>query len=156
MHLRLQLQVPLVHIERDKARGLLGQTIGDSDWQLSKAGAKDFVLVTLAGYAAVAAIGAAKPEDGCGHDFDESRTALRAWRLGSLREWKARTVRIMRQRKNLKAVALVADKLLAHTRIGGQHVDMIVTCANGKITPAELAEWERKFDAAKRLSDAPA
>src|SRR5258708_6796731 len=34
-------------------------------------------------------------------------------------KWKACTVRIMRQRKNLSAVALVADKLLVHTRLGG-------------------------------------
>jgi hypothetical protein len=58
-----------------------------------------------------------------GHDFDESWTALQAWRLGTLREWKARTVRIMRQRKNLAAVALVADKLLVHTGLGASHVD---------------------------------
>jgi hypothetical protein len=58
-----------------------------------------------------------------GRDFDESWTALQAWRLGTLREWKARTVRIMRQRKNLAAVALVADKLLVHTGLGASHVD---------------------------------
>jgi hypothetical protein len=73
------------HIEPDDD-GNLGASTDDSD------DAETWVLVCLAGYAAVAAACLSDPEDGCDDDFEKAGAAIGRWAMAPIADWKARAV----------------------------------------------------------------
>lgn len=111
---------------------------------LSVEAARGDVLKSLAGYAALAAVDEPDPEAGCNDDFEQAADLLEFWRLaGTLDEWKAKAVGMMREPENLKAVAVVADQLLVTGRLEGDQVDMLVELADGNVTRADYDKFER-------------
>jgi ATP-dependent Zn protease len=93
--------------------GRLGFVTHEDDSEFTADGAKNKALTCLAGYAALVAIDAPNAASGCDDDFDDAQEALERWQLGSVDGWKGRTIEMMRRPENVKAVGLVASKLLA-------------------------------------------
>jgi len=141
MSLRLREVLGAISTIADES-GLLGFVSHEDDHVFTADGARNTALISLAGYAALTAIGASNADSGCGDDFRSAQEALERWKLGSLDEWKRRAVEMMRQPENVKAVELVASKLLAHGRLDECHVYVLVEVADGNMTPAELARFE--------------
>lgn len=106
--------------------------------------AEDQVVALCAGYAALIAAG--HPEDvachGCGSDFSKAESLIESWVLqGGLEGAKARAVDLMRQPANVAAVALVAEHLVAHVRLGDANLDALVMLADGEIGQAEFERF---------------
>jgi hypothetical protein len=149
---RLGAPVEFVSITPRPDDGTLGHSTSDDEvWETDADGAKKRVLSLLAGWAAVRAGGIGNPAQGCAQDFVRASELLQAWKLGSLKRWKRRALAIMRRPENMRAVALVAEKLQTYSRVDGQLFDLIVMRADGEIAPAYFASWEQQLTGERAL-----
>ncbi|MCC7193920.1 MAG: hypothetical protein IT356_00010 [Gemmatimonadaceae bacterium] len=101
------------------------------------------VLSYCAGFAALVAAGHSTQvaEIGCDDDFKKAVAIIEFWDLGNLDTWKARAVDLMQRPENVRAVALIADQLLARERVDADHVQVLVDVADGETTVEELAQY---------------
>jgi ATP-dependent Zn protease len=142
-HCRLDLDVGFCTINptEEKLGSLSGEGAGhvsDSD------GAKNMVLAYCAGYAAMIADG--KPEDeacrGCGDDFENAEQIISFWTLpGNLDVWKKRAVELMSKPENVRAVEVIAAKLLEFETIDGDHLMVLVEVADGVSTKEDYERY---------------
>ena len=114
---------------------------GEEPWTKKKAKAK--VSINLGGYAACIAAGDTEDQAvfGCGTDFNNAQERIDAWQLGTLSEAKAKAVKFMRRRKNVRAVELVAQHLLLHGKLETWYLGVLVSLADGETTPAEFDQF---------------
>lgn len=92
------------------------------------------VIGDLSGHAAlvVAGYGPAIARDGAGHDFNNAKELITEWALpGPLKRWKAVAVTLMRSEKNIAAVELVAEELLARETLSGKYAEALVEKSDG-------------------------
>lgn len=144
-HIRLEIAQEHASIEPD---ALTVGRVSASDSVYSAADAREQVVALCAGYGALIAAG--YPEEaacqGCavgpGSDFYVAAELIGWWQLpGGLEGAKARAVELMRQPANVAAVALVAQHLVAHGRLGVANLECLVALADGEITQAEFERF---------------
>ena len=143
-HIRLGIDQGGGSIVPDEDAGTLGRAHA-SGWVESVDQAKEQILTYLAGYAALVAVGGAGDDDaslGAVDDFERAGELVAAWSLGTLDEWKARAVALMAEPSNIKAVRLIADRLLALGEVDGEWADVLVEYADCKCTDADLAGYQ--------------
>jgi hypothetical protein len=109
-----------------------GDTAGDiagcvveamPDEKVTAQNASQRIPYLLGGYAAAVVFGSTTR--GSNNDFNEVRWPLQSLNLGSLDDWKACTVDIMRRPSNVRSVELVVEQLMQHGEIG---VDVVKAC----------------------------
>jgi hypothetical protein len=137
---RHNMAVAVVHIM--SAEGNLGASVDETEYRSSREAAECWVLTCLAGYAALAAAGLTEPEAGCDDDFEKAQDALDLWEMGAIEQWKSRAVEIMRQPENLRAVDLLAERLVRDRQMDGQLFAVLLSWADGEIDDEGLAQYE--------------
>jgi hypothetical protein len=97
-----------------------------------------------AGYAAliVAGYSEADARRGADEDFAKAEDLIERWQLGTQAEWLARAVEFMRQPANVRAVEMLADRLLEHRRLNEEYADNLISLADGEWTKEEWEAWE--------------
>ena len=137
MALRLEVTLGVVTL-KPKDKALAGMVSSEADWRMSAPDARVSVAVKLAGWAALAALGSPNAELGCESDFQTTRQALAAWKLGDIERWRAKVLRVMRRPRNVRAVAALADSLLAGGQLDDEQADFVVMLSDGEITKAQF------------------
>lgn len=142
-HVRLDLGHDGGHIVPEE--NILGAALGEGfEHVWDKSGAEPVVLAFCAGYAAMIAAGYGedRARAGTGSDFDGVQKLIDFWELpGTLEDWLAKSVALMRRPENVKAVALVAEHLMRHKRLTGDYCNVLVELADGEATEAEFSHY---------------
>lgn len=142
-HIRLGMEHDGADIIR--VDGRLGAAKGEGKKHVwDENGAESVVLACCAGYAAMIAAGHTEDEalSGVYKDFEEAGEVITAWALpGSIEDWQARAVDLMRRPENVAAVALIAEHLLQRKCLDGDYCDVLVELADGETNEAEFARY---------------
>lgn len=107
-----------------------------------------------AGYAALVAHEYSKEEArvGAQDDFDKVEELIEEYGLGgTLDEWKSRTIKMMSELENIRAVKHLADELLQCEKLDGDTVEVLIEVADGISTEDE---YER-FKVMKNFANPP-
>ena len=139
-HIRLSIQQAGVSIAPDgETAGRVTAEAADSAWDSARAA--DQALAYCAGYAALVAVGVDpdRASEGAGDDFANVDELIRLWGLeGGRGDWQARAVAMMREPRNVVAVALVAQWLERERALDGDMVAALVELADGDATPEDF------------------
>jgi len=138
---RFDLLIGTTSIEAKPLENNLGRADGEESWGTTDA-AEIEIMVSCAGYAASVASGLDENTAamGCAQDFEEATEIIEFWKLGTLDDWCKRTVEFMSKTENIKAVAVLADKLMEFGTIPPDHAGVLIELADGECT---IEEWEQ-------------
>lgn len=105
-------------------------------------------LALCAGYAACVASGIDEGTAalGCDSDFMLAQELIDFWGMESLSDMKARTVDLLSNDANVRAIRFVADALLSYRTIGGGFVDLLIDRADGLISENELNRFLARIE----------
>jgi hypothetical protein len=142
-HCRLDLGMGfgIIKPTEEKLGSLSGEGV---DHVYDSGGAEKMVLAYCAGYAAMKAAGKSEDEAcrGCEDDFENAEQLISVWSLsGNLDDWKNRAVELMRKPENLRAVEVIAEKLIEFETIDSDHLMVLVEVADGVSTMEDYKRY---------------
>ena len=74
---------------------------------------------------------------GADDDFGYARYLLEYWEIGTETEWKEKSVALMREPRNIAAVARVAEELELERRLVMDLVETLIAIADGEASEAD-------------------
>lgn len=114
--------------------------VEDSPFDVTPENVMGRVIVNLAGYAALKALG--YPEsvamEGVGSDFEMAQELIEAFGLPDIDHCKAQAVKFLEQAENLRALEELWPFLLKYRRVSSDAVELIIDYADGLIEAEEL------------------
>lgn len=140
-HIRLGQAFASVTIEPDAAKGQWGSLTGEGrDHVYTREDAEAQVLCSLGGHAALIAAGYDHESSvqGTDGDIDDAELILADWLPGdNIEGWLQRTVAMMQEPANTKAVSRITKELLLRRTVPFDAVDCLVEVADGNLSEGD-------------------
>ena len=134
-----------VTIKRDFESGTNGHSQFEEISDYNQSLAQEEVLISCAGYAALAAFGYTEVDckSGAERDFEEAEELIENFALEPLSIWLSRTVDLMSTSENKKAVGRIVDELLESEFIDRDIAQVLIEVADGDSSELDLVIYRR-------------